>query len=298
MIVLHLTSCPIGLRGDLTKWLMEISTGVFVGRVSARVREKIWERVVLLCKSGRAVMVYPAANEQGLNFFVHGDTWEPIDFDGLKLMLRPSVSRSKQGHIPKVGFSDAARYRKVKKLHSTALEESGRSTPTSYIVLDIETTGLNSKTDEIIEIGAIKIENCKKVDVLNMLVNPQKPIPPQITELTGITQAQISASGISTSIAINKMVEFLGKLPIVSHNVDFDNGFISEACLRLGITYNPKTIDTLTLARSAIKGLPNYKLQTLAKYLLIPHDNPHRSMNDCETTWQLYEKLINLQQGK
>lgn len=93
MIVITLTDCPIALRGDLTKWLLEINTGVFVGRVSARVRENIWERVKKYIKNGRATMVYNAANEQGLDFKVCNSEWEPIDFDGVKLILRPSPSR-------------------------------------------------------------------------------------------------------------------------------------------------------------------------------------------------------------
>jgi len=298
MIVLHLTGCPIGLRGDLTKWLMEISAGVFVGRVSARVRENIWNRVVSLCKNGRAIMVYPAANEQGLNFYVHGDTWEPINFDGLKLMLRPSEFRLKQSHIPKTGFSNAAKYRKAKKPHHCTSVSALRRMPKTYIILDIETTGLNPKADEIIEIGAIKIESGKKIDVLNTLIIPKNPIPPKITEITGITQAQIDTFGIPLSAALTKAVAFLDNLPIVCHNVEFDRKFIVAACQKLNIPFNPTTIDTLAIARSIVKGLPNYKLQTLAKHLSIPYGNPHRSMGDCETIWQLYEKLMNLQQSQ
>lgn len=96
MIVVHLTACPPALRGDMTKWLFEIATGVYVGDVSARVRDNLWDRIKLSCKLGRAVMVYNTNTEQGLDFRVFGDTWEPIDFDGLKLMLRPSPSRIAQ----------------------------------------------------------------------------------------------------------------------------------------------------------------------------------------------------------
>ena len=298
MIVLHLTSCPIGLRGDLTKWLMEISAGVFVGRVSARIREKLWERVRLLCKNGRAIMVYSAANEQGLNFRIHGDTWEPIDFDGLKLMLRPSASRLKQTHTPKTGFSNAAKYRKAKQTQHQKSDVSLNRDSKSYVVLDIETTGLNPQTDEIIEIGVIKIKDGQKVDTFNTLVFTEKSISSKITEITGITQAQIDTSGIPLSEALAETVVFIGSLPIVCHNANFDNSFVKAACQNQNIQYNPKIIDTLDLARKIIKGLPNYKLQTLAKHLSIHQSNPHRSISDCETTWQLYEKLINLQQDQ
>lgn len=90
MMTLVLTACPSGLRGDLTKWLMEISPGVFVGRPSARVRDELWARTVELCKDGKALLVYSADNEQGLVYRVHRHEWDPLDSDGVALMLRPS----------------------------------------------------------------------------------------------------------------------------------------------------------------------------------------------------------------
>lgn len=95
MVVITLEKCPLALRGDLTKWLQEISLGVYVGQVSARVRDRLWQRVCEESKSGRATMVYSARNEQHLNFRVHNTSWEPIEYDGLKLMMRPSPARTK-----------------------------------------------------------------------------------------------------------------------------------------------------------------------------------------------------------
>jgi len=276
--------------------MMEISTGVFIGRTSARVRDKIWERVVLLCKNGSAVMVFPAANEQGLKFQIHGETWEPIDFDGIKLMLRPSAFRLKQINFQKTGFSNAAKLRNAKKRGTTVFKQKHCTTPASYTVIDVETTGLNPNTDDIIEIGAIKIKDSLKVDEFNTLVMAHKPIPSKVTEITGITQEKINTLGVPISDAIAKTITFIGNLPIVCHNANFDRNFIVEACKKENIPFEPTTIDTLILARSAIKGLINYKLDTLARHFSIINDNPHRSMNDCEVTWQLYEKLIKLHQ--
>jgi CRISPR-associated protein Cas2 len=118
MIVLHLTDCPNSLKGDLTKWLFEIASGVYVGQVSARVRDKLWERVFFTLKHGRAVMVYSTNNEQGLDFRIAGDTWEPIDFDGLNLMLRPTPARLQEKYKKqdlKLGFSNAAKRLAAKK---------------------------------------------------------------------------------------------------------------------------------------------------------------------------------------
>ena len=90
MIVVSLTNCPPRLRGDLTKWLIELNAGVYVGNVSARVRDELWQRICEHVKDGRATMVFSAHNEQGMDFRVHNTTWIPKDFDGIKLMLRPT----------------------------------------------------------------------------------------------------------------------------------------------------------------------------------------------------------------
>lgn len=115
MVVLVLTACPPGLRGYLTRWLLEISSGVFVGRVSKRVRELLWERTTTSIRTGRAIMVFSAKNEQRLSFLVHGHHWTPIDIDGITLMLRPSEPVSQvpsMGTAPATGWSKAARRRK------------------------------------------------------------------------------------------------------------------------------------------------------------------------------------------
>ncbi|MFJ6415569.1 type I-E CRISPR-associated endoribonuclease Cas2e [Paeniglutamicibacter sp. NPDC091659] len=89
MTVLVLSSCPVGLRGFLTRWFLEISAGVFVGVVSTRIRDEIWAEVKLLCKDGRAILIFTARNEQRLKFRVHRHHWQVRDFDGISLMARP-----------------------------------------------------------------------------------------------------------------------------------------------------------------------------------------------------------------
>jgi len=116
MVVLTLTDCPASLRGDLTKWLLEISPGVFVGRVSARVRDKLWERVRKAVKGGRATMVFSVNNEQRLDFRCHRSQWEPIDFDGVKLMMRPSPARVKNLGGLRQGYSKASKMRTARRM--------------------------------------------------------------------------------------------------------------------------------------------------------------------------------------
>lgn len=88
MTVLILTAVPPGLRGHLTRWLLEISPGVFIGHISARVRDMLWQRTIEHTKQGRAIMAYTARNEQRFTLKVSGHDWHPVDFDGITLMRR------------------------------------------------------------------------------------------------------------------------------------------------------------------------------------------------------------------
>lgn len=111
MVVLVLTACPQGLRGHLTRWLLEVSAGVFVGHVSARVRDLIWERVVELAKDGRAIMIHSARGEQRLAFKVHRHDRKPVDLDGVQLMLRPAEGTSPLTPQLRAGWSNASKHR-------------------------------------------------------------------------------------------------------------------------------------------------------------------------------------------
>lgn len=120
MIVVSVNNCPAALKGDLTKWLLEINPGVYVGQVSARVRENLWDRICRLIKDGKAIMVFNAQNEQHLDFRVHGSEWEPIEFDGIKLVLRPSPARIRDLGKMRLGYSKASKYRKAKRIHASS----------------------------------------------------------------------------------------------------------------------------------------------------------------------------------
>lgn len=291
MIVITMTDCPVGLRGDLTKWLLEVSTGVFVGRVSARVRDKLWERIEATTKDGRVTMVFNANNEQRLDFRVHNSTWEPIDFDGIKLMLRPSPSRIKQLGELRMGFSKASKRQIAKR----AAKKRGDTFPGTYVVIDVETSGLHPNEHEIIELGAILVETHSIKERFSLLVRPQTAITSQIEDITGITNAMLQKEGVEISMAMQKFIAFLRDLPVVSHNVDFDYSFLHKACANLNmLLISNRSIDTLTLSRRKVKQVDNYKLSTLAKHFEIATPQAHRSLADCETTYQLYEKLINL----
>ncbi|MDP9427566.1 MAG: type I-E CRISPR-associated endoribonuclease Cas2e [Actinomycetota bacterium] len=115
MVVLVLSACPAGLRGHLTRWLLEISAGVFVGHVSARVRDLMWLNVCEMTSGGRALMVFSVPGEQRMNFRVHNHHWTPTDFDGLTLMMRPESGGSPAlaDELPTPGWSAASKRRKL-----------------------------------------------------------------------------------------------------------------------------------------------------------------------------------------
>lgn len=119
MIIVVLSVVPPKLRGHLTRWLFEIAPCVYVGKVSARVRDLLWEQISEnLGTDGRAVMVYPANNEQGLEFRTRGHEWQPVDYDGLKLIMRPNSTKNQQRNAERkagggqTGWSKASRYRR------------------------------------------------------------------------------------------------------------------------------------------------------------------------------------------
>jgi CRISPR-associated protein Cas2 len=293
MIVISLTDCPPALRGDLTKWLQEISTGVYVGQVNARVRDEIWRRVQENCKSGRATLVYSTNNEQRMDFRVHNTGWYPIDFDGLKLMLRPNPSFVGEIAEPLTGFSKAARMHQAKK--ASKRKRAGKPLPTRYVVLDVETTGLSSSRHEIIEICALIVGEKDIKAKFHALVKATASIPASICALTGITDDTLVREGRLLTEVLPEFLQFVDGLPIVSHNGSFDYEFLRAACERCGLPLfaNP-CVDTLVLARRLVKNVANYKLATLVQHFGIETTGSHRSEADCLATKLLYEKLIEL----
>lgn len=291
MTVIVLTDCPPKLRGDLTKWLLEISTGVYVGRVSSRVRDELWVRVCENLKKGRATMVYSTNNEQGMDFRVHNTVWEPVDYDGIKLVRRPNMARTaeKEEYLLKPGFSKAAKQQMTRNASSGG---NNKKPETSYCVVDIETTGLDIGKDEIIEIAAIRIREGKPKEELSILVKPSVSIPDEVQKLTGLTNEQVELYGIPIYDGLIKLKDFIGTDKLVCHNASFDYNFLLASCKKWGISpIRNGIIDTLQLARRRVKGTENYKLSTLAKHFGILETQEHRALSDCKITYGIYINL-------
>lgn len=161
-----------------------------------------------------------------------------------------------------------------------------------YVIVDIETTGLEPDKSEIIEIGALKTEGTKETDVYTTLIDPKCAIPEKIVSITGITR-EMTLGKPDIKKALSDLLSFCSGRVLVAHNVDFDISFLRHhAEKHLKKTLNNRTICTLKIARSLFPGLRNHKLGTLAEHLGVPALNPHRAMGDVETTFYVWNKLI------
>lgn len=160
----------------------------------------------------------------------------------------------------------------------------------SFIVFDIETTGLHSVRDEIIEIAAIKIEDINALHhkTFQSFIKPKKDIPFNITELTGITNSMV-ANADSVDVVLKSFNEFIEDYPLIGHNIDFDIKFLDNKMKKAKINFgNKKLIDTLPLSRKAFKNLDNHKLTTLIKVLGIDVNESHRALEDAKATLFVY----------
>ncbi len=164
----------------------------------------------------------------------------------------------------------------------------------SFVVFDLETTGFNPHNNQIIEIGAVKIEEGKIIDSYQAFVNPQRDIPEKITELTGITDKMV-ADAPSIEEVMGHFLEFVGDSTIVAHNLPFDLGFIEDKLRKLKYdTLKNPALDTLNLARALVTELKSYKLNKLAKYFNKDLQNHHRASDDAKVTAEILLELIEL----
>jgi DNA polymerase III epsilon subunit family exonuclease len=157
--------------------------------------------------------------------------------------------------------------------------------PEQFIVLDLETTGLSPERNEIIEIGAIRVHrDSSHHDVFQTLVKPKKKVPKFITEMTGISQAMVESNGDPLEVALADFMEFIGDLPLVAFNAQFDMGFLRSAANRNGIVIKNRYACALKLSRRAWPGLASYRLDELSKMGSSSEEDTHRAVADCQRT--------------
>lgn len=284
MIVITMTNCPPKLRGDLTKWLCEISTGVYVGNLSARVRDALWNRVCENIRDGKATMVYNAANEQRLEFRTHNTEWKVCDFDGIKLMMHPKLVDNEVKELP-AGFSNASKRIIASKRRKSADADK------EWVFIDLETTGLDYQKNKIIEIGVVVANKTQIIDEWSELIKIDVPLSPQITELTRITDEML-LEGVDFPIALRRLSESIKGKTAVCYNRKFDIMFLENAFAENKIEFPiGKVVDVLSLARKRVLGLENYKLESLAGFFNVMYENRHRALADCIALYRVFMKL-------
>lgn len=288
MTVVTLTNVPSSLRGDLTKWLQEIATGVYVGNINARIREELWKRIVDNIKQGQATMSFAKRNEIGYDFVLHNTKREVIYYDGIPLVFLP-----KELSIPplkQLGFSNAAKYEKVKRVRQRRkmIDENESE---NYIVIDVETTGINSEKDQIIEIAAIKLEG-NEITVFQKLVKVGIGLQKEISDLTGITDEMLANDGKDIDVVLDEFLDFVGKSILVGYNIKFDISFLDAELKKSGkAVLTNKTICLLHEVKRKQNFLRDYKLSTVLKKNNICTEGLHRAYVDAKAEYELAVKL-------
>jgi len=167
---------------------------------------------------------------------------------------------------------------------------------TEFVIFDVETTGLSPiEGDRIIEIAAVKVRGAQVVDKFYSLVNPQRPIPPQATQVNNITDQMLVDAPLAADI-LPQMIHFIGGACVAGHNVRFDLNFLCYELAIIGRRLHDHTpaVDTLKMARELLPYLSNHKLGYLARSLGVVVDQTHRAMADVELTVAVFLRLIDM----
>ncbi len=162
-----------------------------------------------------------------------------------------------------------------------------------FCAFDIETTGLSSETERMTELGAVIFRSGQPVERFQTFVNPGKPIPREITELTGITDRDVFDAPDEDKV-LRDFLAFAGNRPLVAHNAEFDIGFLTATAKRHAIDFSPTYMDTLTLSQSLLPDLKRFKLDIVAGRLGLPDFNHHRASDDAVACGRIMAKLIKM----
>ncbi|MCL2018365.1 MAG: PolC-type DNA polymerase III [Oscillospiraceae bacterium] len=176
-----------------------------------------------------------------------------------------------------------------------ALIEEGcadRAINDEFIVFDIETTGLSPTAERITEIGAVKLLGLEAVAEFQTFINPEKPIPDHITQMTGISDDTVKDAPLESE-AIRDFIKFCGDSTVlIAHNASFDMSFLREACKRNGIENNFPSVDTVKLCRAAVPGNKSHTLDAMVKHYKLGEFNHHRALDDAKVLAKIFRKLF------
>ncbi len=160
-----------------------------------------------------------------------------------------------------------------------------------FVSFDLETTGLSSRNDTIIEIGAVLMKNGQEIDRFQTFVDPCRKLERKIIDLTGITDDMLIGAPKIEEV-LPKFLEFVGNRPLIAHNADFDVGFVREAARRQNLSFTPTSVDTLILSQNLLPQLNKFKLNIVADALSLPEFNHHRAADDAVTCGLIFMRLV------
>jgi DNA polymerase-3 subunit alpha (Gram-positive type) len=173
--------------------------------------------------------------------------------------------------------------------------EARRLLETDFVVFDLETTGAKAPPCRITEIGAFRVSRGTITEKFHTLVNPETPIPPFITSLTGIDHEMVKDAPVFADVA-DALLDFLGDSVLVAHNASFDMRFLNHEVSRVYGEYrvaNP-CLCTVQLSRKLLPHIENHKLKTVAEYYSISLVNHHRASDDAKATAEIFVNLLDL----
>lgn len=283
LTIITLSKVKNSLRGDLTKWMQEISTGVYVGNFNSKVRENLWQRIIENIDDGSATLTYAYRNEIGYEFKCINTNRQPIDFDGIPLVL--IENRKEDEDKIKFGFSKQSKNRKAKKYISA-------KSMNTYIVLDLETSGLDYKIDKIIEIGAVKTNSKGEIlDTFSYIIKQDIKLNKKIVNLTGIKDEDL-ADGKDEIEVLEELIDFIGNYKLVGYNFAFDIKFLNIFLKQNGLqVIENQCYDLMEYVKKENLFMKNYKLQTALNKYGIEHTQKHRALDDARITAILSSKV-------
>ena len=160
-----------------------------------------------------------------------------------------------------------------------------------FVAFDLETTGLSSREDTIIEIGAVRMKGGQELARFQTFVDPGRMLERKIVDLTGITDDMLVGAPKIEEV-LPQFLEFVGDSPLIAHNADFDTGFIREAAKRQGLEFTSTSVDTLILSQNLLPQLNKFKLNIVAEALDLPEFNHHRAADDAVTCGLVFWNLV------
>jgi DNA polymerase-3 subunit alpha (Gram-positive type) len=207
----------------------------------------------------------------------------------------PTALKASKGKDIKVIYGVESYF--VNDLQSGVYGSQERDLKEEFIIFDIETTGLNAELCGITEIGAVRVKNGEIVEEFDTFVDPEMPIPAEITQLTGITDDMVKGAPKEKQ-AILMFYEFCGDAPLVAHNAKFDTGFMKVHSKRCGLTFPYTYLDTLALAKFLLPHMRKFKLDVIAKELKLPPFNHHRACDDARELAFIYLEFVKMLEEK